>query len=385
MRKNLNLSIQNQMTDASERSKMKKVLSVSDKEKPIYNIVYEKGFDGLQEACKELDLANRKICIISDSDVAKHYLNAVEEQLSKIADFVTSFVFTAGESSKNIDTVQKAYEHLILNQFDRNDMLVALGGGVVGDLTGFTAATYLRGIRFIQIPTSLLAMVDSSVGGKTGIDFLKYKNMVGAFYQPKLVYMNSSVLHTLPEEHYYNGFAEIVKYGMIQDASFLTWIKEHMQKIHAHDEATLQEIVYRSCLFKRDIVQRDAMEKGERALLNYGHTLGHSIEKDSDFALLHGQCVALGMVAALQINVQRGTIPQEELLTFETLLKELNLPTRIINTIEIEKIIAGTKNDKKMEAGKIKFILLKGIGKGYIDNTVTEEEMKQALTYLMKK
>ena len=158
-----------------------------------------------------------------------------------------------------------------------------------------------------------------------------------------------------------------------------------MQKIHAHDEATLQEIVYRSCLFKRDIVQRDAMEKGERALLNYGHTLGHSIEKDSDFALLHGQCVALGMVAALQINVQRGTIPQEELLTFETLLKELNLPTRIINTIEIEKIIAGTKNDKKMEAGKIKFILLKGIGKGYIDNTVTEEEMKQALTYLMKK
>lgn len=364
-------------------SKMKKVLGVSDKEKHIYDIVYEKDFQGLQESCKEFALANRKICIISDSNVAGYYLEEVKEMLSKVAHFVTSFVFPAGEASKTIDTVQKAYEHLILNQFDRNDMLVALGGGVVGDLTGFTAATYLRGIRFIQIPTSLLAMVDSSVGGKTGVDFLKYKNMVGAFYQPKLVYMNISVLRTLTEEHYYNGFAEIVKYGMIQDASFITWIQEHMQKIREHDEETLQEIVYQSCMFKRDIVQRDATEKGERALLNYGHTLGHSIEKDSDFTLLHGQCVALGMVAALRINVQRENVSQEELSQFETLLKELNLPTRI-QEITIDEIIAGTKNDKKMEAGKIKFILLESIGKGYIDNTVTDEEMKQALSYLMK-
>lgn len=363
---------------------MEKVLCVSDNEKPIYDIVYKKDFQGLQQAVKPFDLSKRKICIVSDSNVAHFYLEEVENELSQVADFVTSYVFSAGEESKTLETVQKVYEHLIQNQFDRNDMLVALGGGVVGDLTGFTAATYLRGIRFVQIPTSLLAMVDSSVGGKTGVDFLYYKNMVGAFYQPKLVYMNISALKTLTEEHYYNGFAEIVKYGMIQDANFLTWIQENITPIYNHDEDTLEQVVYQSCLFKRDIVQRDVTEKGERALLNYGHTIGHSIEKNSNFSLLHGQCVALGMVSALHISVKRGNISEEELQKFETLLEKLHLPIRWTDQEhDVEAIIKGTKNDKKMEAGKIKFILLECIGKGYIDQNVSDEEMRDAITYLV--
>lgn len=362
---------------------MKKVLTVSDKEKEIYNIYYEKSFDGLGEMFHQFHMENRKICIVSDSNVSKYHLKEVEDQLRSVAGVVTSYVFPAGEASKTIETVQLVYEHLILNHFERNDMLVALGGGVVGDLTGFTAATYLRGIRFVQIPTSLLAMVDSSVGGKTGVDFMSYKNMVGAFHQPSAVYMNVSALRTLEEEHYYNGFGEIVKYGMIQDENFLAWISEHIGEITAHDEEVLEEIVYRSCLFKRDIVQRDVKEAGERALLNYGHTIGHSIEKNSNFTLLHGQCVSLGMVAALQISVARGIVLKEELESFETLLTELHLPVRA-EDFDVEAILQYTKNDKKMESGTIKFIMLERIGRGYIDNTVTDEEMREAISYLKK-
>lgn len=362
---------------------MKKVLNVCDKEKPIYDIVYETSFQNLSELFKPFGMEKRKICIVSDSNVASYYLEEVTKELKKVAHVVTSYVFPAGEASKTIDTVQLVYKHLILHHFDRNDMLVALGGGVVGDLTGFTAATYLRGIKFVQIPTSLLAMVDSSVGGKTGVDFMCYKNMVGAFHQPAAVYMNIRALRTLTEEHYYNGFAEIVKYGMIQDSEFLTWIQEHLEEIHQHEEAVLEQIVYQSCLFKRDIVQRDATEKGERALLNYGHTIGHAIEKDSEFTLLHGQCVALGMVAALYMEVKRGTITKEELHSFEILLEQLKLPVRKEH-LRVDAIVMGTKNDKKMEAGSIKFVLLERIGKGYIDNTVTDEEMKEAITYLMR-
>lgn len=362
---------------------MKNILNVSDKEKELYSIYYETSFDGLKKVFQQFDMEKRKICIVSDANVAGFYLQEVKEQLGSIASVVTEYVFPAGEASKTIDTVQLVYEHLIVNHFERNDMLVALGGGVVGDLTGFTAATYLRGIRFVQIPTSLLAMVDSSVGGKTGVDFMEYKNMVGAFHQPCAVYMNITVLKTLEEEHYYNGFAEIVKYGMIQDEQFLAWIADHVGEIYAHEESVLKEIVYQSCLFKRDIVQRDVTEAGERALLNYGHTIGHSIEKNSNFTLLHGQCVALGMVAALKISVSRGNVLQEELEAFEMLLKELNLPVQVEN-IEIEKILQYTKNDKKMESGIIKFVLLQRIGKGYIDNTVTDEEMRDAISYLKK-
>lgn len=189
-----------------------------------------------------------------------------------------SIIFEAGESQKNLDTVKMIYEKLILAKFDRKDLLVALGGGVTGDITGFTAATYLRGIDFVQIPTSLLAQVDSSIGGKTGVDFDSYKNMVGAFHMPKLVYINVSTLTTLSDEQFISGMGEIIKHGLIKDSAYFDWLIENHDRILARDKDVLMEMIRVSCNIKRVVVENDPTEKGDRALLNFGHTLGHAIE-----------------------------------------------------------------------------------------------------------
>lgn len=362
---------------------MEQILTVKKANEPIYDIMIESDYSKLSSVFEKLDTKAHKICIVSDSTVSKYYLNEVLEILKDNAEVVISHTFPAGEASKNLDTVQGVYEHLIKEKFDRSDVLVALGGGVVGDLTGYVAATYLRGIRFVQMPTSLLAMVDSSVGGKTGVDFLCYKNMVGAFHQPKAVYINVSTLSTLSMEHYFNGFGEVIKYGLIEDESFYQWLMEVEDKIKLQDMETLAQVVYESCKFKRTIVEKDPEEKNIRAYLNFGHTLGHSIEKWSDFSILHGQCVSLGMVAAGYISMKRGMITEEELNTMIELLERFELPTRV-EELPIDEIVAGTKNDKKMDSGKIKFILVDGIGNAIIDRSVTDEEMKEALSFLMK-
>lgn len=208
------------------------------------------------------------------------------------------FIFPAGEESKTLATVENLYEFLIQNKFERRDMLAALGGGVVGDLTGFTAATYLRGIDFIQIPTSLLAQVDSSIGGKTGVDFRAYKNMVGAFHQPKLVYSCAETLKTLTEQQYISGLGEIIKHGLIKDIAYYHWLKEHKEAILSRDTQTMIEMIEVSCRIKKEVVENDPEEAGERALLNFGHTLGHAVEKLMNFTMLHGECVAVGMHGA---------------------------------------------------------------------------------------
>ena len=242
---------------------------------PIYDIIFHDDFSLLAKSMENLQLKNRKICIVTDSHVAPHYLTTVQGILKDLSRHVCSFVMKAGEESKTLDTVKDLYEFLILDHFERNDLLVALGGGVVGDLTGYTAATYLRGIDFVQIPTSLLAQVDSSIGGKTGVDFDSYKNMVGAFHQPKLVYINTATLKTLSQRQFLSGMGEVVKYGLITDASFYQWILDHKEDIIKLDKPTLQTMIYRSCDNKRIVVEEDPTEKGRRALLNYGHTLGH--------------------------------------------------------------------------------------------------------------
>ena len=199
---------------------MSKLITVHYDDKPIYNITIEKDYSKLASVIKEQVEAEHKVCVVSDSSVASHYLDAVMDIASECVSKVTSFVFPAGEASKNLNVVEDLYEHLIKEKFDRKDILLALGGGVVGDLTGFAASTYLRGIKVIQLPTTLLAMVDSSVGGKTGVDFRGYKNMVGAFHQPSAVYMNLSTLNTLTEKQYYSGFGEIIKHGLIKDTEY---------------------------------------------------------------------------------------------------------------------------------------------------------------------
>lgn len=355
-----------------------RVITVNRENQPIYNIYIEKDYGKLSKVFSTLQLAGRKVCIVTDSSVGALYIGDVAEAAKDYAEVVETFTFPAGEQSKNLDIVSRLYEHLILSGFERNDVLVALGGGVVGDLTGYAAATYLRGIRFVQMPTSLLAMVDSSIGGKTGVDFLKYKNMVGAFYMPQAVYINLSVLKTLTDEQYYSGFAEIIKYGCIMDKSFYETIKAQVPALCDRNLTVLENIIYTSCICKKKIVEIDPTEKGERQLLNYGHTLGHAIEKLKNFSMLHGECVSIGMVLASQIALARGYITEEEHADLLQVCQKLHLPVSYTG-LEPKEIIQTSKSDKKMDAGKIKFVLLSAMGKAYVDRTVTDDELWNAL------
>ena len=366
-----------------EELPMSKCINVKYEEKPLYDIVIEQSFDRLAEEFNKLQVTGRKLCIVSDSNVAALYAKTVETELSRTGNKVFTYVFQAGEENKNLNTVEDVYEFLIQNHFDRKDMLVALGGGVVGDLTGFTAATYLRGIDFIQIPTSLLAQVDSSIGGKTGVDFRAYKNMVGAFHQPRLVYMNISVLKSLSRRLFNSGFGEIIKHGLIKDIEYYNWLETNADKIKALDPDTLEHMIYVSCNIKREVVEKDPKEKGDRALLNYGHTLGHAIEKLMNFSLYHGECVVLGMLAALRISVNRGYINAEEYEKAIDMFKLYEFPLSV-KGIDAEAVIKVSKSDKKMDAGRIKFILLKNIGNAYIDYEVSDTEMKDALKDILQ-
>lgn len=358
---------------------MSELITVHYNEKPIYDIAIEKDFSKLAMKVSELGISGRKLCIVTDSNVGELYADEVKNELEKTGNAVFVYTFKAGEASKNLNTVEDVYEYLIINKFDRKDMIVALGGGVVGDLAGFTAATYLRGIDFIQVPTSLLAQVDSSIGGKTGVDFRAYKNMVGAFHQPRLVYMNLSVLGSLSERLFNSGFGEIIKHGFIRDKEYYTWLKENIQHIKSHDYDALENMIAISCNIKRRVVELDPTEKGDRALLNFGHTLGHAIEKLKNFELYHGECVVLGMVAALEISRTRQLISDAEYEDAINTFKAYNFPLTV-DGISVEDVIKVSKNDKKMDAGKIKFILLDRIGNAYIDKTVTDDEMRAALS-----
>lgn len=351
---------------------------------PLYPIIFNDSYDGIAELLCSLNLKGRKLCLVSDSNVAPLYAETVAGLLEKEGFFCVSFVFTAGEASKNLDTVSKLYEFLIEHSFDRNDALLALGGGVTGDLTGFAAATYLRGVRFIGMPTSLLSMVDSSIGGKTGVDYKAYKNMVGAFYQPSAVYINISALHTLPEREFLAGLGEVVKHGFILDKSYHSFLRENTEKILTKDAETLNTMIYRSLCIKRDVVERDPKEKGDRALLNFGHTIGHAVEKMNEFALLHGECVSVGMVAAAELSVMRGVLSREAANEVTALLMNFGMMTTV-SVLEREAFLSVCHRDKKADGAKIKFVLLKGIGEAYIDSEVSDEEIWTAFQTIIGK
>ena len=234
--------------------------------KPIYDIVMEENYDRLGQEVASLSVRERRLCVVTDSTVAELYSDIVIRQLEPVCKEVNLFVFPAGEENKNLDTVRNLYEFLIQNHYDRNDMLVALGGGVVGDLCGFTAATYLRGIRFIQVPTTLLSQVDSSSGGKTGVDFDAYKNMVGAFHMPQLVYTAATSLLTLTEEQFACGMGEVIKHGLIMDADYYEWLQAHRKEILARDLSACEQMILISCRVKRDVVEQDPTEQGNRGI-----------------------------------------------------------------------------------------------------------------------
>ncbi len=353
-------------------------LSINYEKKPCYDIVFASDFGGLLEELQDLGVKERRAAIIADDNTAALFGEEVRKILNDNCKKVILYSFPAGEEYKTLDTVKAIYKTLIEEKFDRKDLLIALGGGVVGDITGYAAATYLRGIDFIQIPTTLLSQSDSSIGGKTGVDFDGYKNMVGAFYMPKLVYMNIGTLKTLDERQFYSGFAEVMKHGLIKDAMFYEWLLDHMYEIQDKDPLVLEEMVMRSCTIKKLVVEKDPKEQGDRALLNFGHTIGHAIEKYKNFEMLHGECVALGAVAAAFISWKHNWLSMEEYYEIRDMFVPFHLPISI-DQIDPEEILALTKSDKKMAAGRIRFVLLKKVGKAVIDSTVTDEDILNAL------
>lgn len=347
-----------------------------------YNIELQTSFAGLASSLQELRMQGKRLCIVSDSNVDAIYGAEVEQCLVSAGfEQVYRFVFPAGEEHKTLDVITNLYEYLIQRQFDRSDVLIALGGGVTGDMTGYAAATYLRGIRFVQVPTSLLSMVDSSIGGKTGVDFRGYKNMVGAFYMPALVYVNLSVLQTLDERQRASGMGEIIKHSLIRDRQYYDWLKEHKNQVAALDMDAMMDMVFCSQKIKKQVVENDPKEKGERAHLNFGHTIGHAIEKSLNFSLLHGECVGLGMVAAAFISLLRGNITKDELTSIEKLIASYGLSVRF-KDLNNEEIIDNCFHDKKKEGNAIRFVLLDAIGSCYTTTDVTKEEMNAAINYL---
>lgn len=371
-----------------KREKMENInqtvcLPVKTEGKFAYHIYLEESFRQLPCRMAELDIENRRICIVTDSNVMPLFGEKVAGLLAPCCREISTYVIPAGECNKNLGEIQKLYEHLILHSLDRQDVLVALGGGVVGDMTGYAAATYLRGIRFVQIPTTLLSQVDSSIGGKTGVDFDSYKNMVGAFHQPSLVYMNLSTLKELPEEQFSCGMGEILKHGLIRNGEYFDWVTGNRDLIQKRVLPTLLHMVEESCKIKRQVVEEDPTEKGVRALLNFGHTIGHAIEKMKHFTLLHGQCVALGCLAAAHISEKRGLIAHGDYERIKEANLSFGLPVNFAG-LDSEEVLAATKHDKKMASGQIRFILLKAIGQALIDRTVTDQEMLEAIDLLNK-
>jgi 3-dehydroquinate synthase len=357
-------------------------LTVNYQGKPCYDLVFSASFAGLREELEKPAMGFLSVCVVSDDNVYPLYGAAIEAIFATLNVRCCHFVLPAGEASKTLDNVRRLYAFLLEQRLTRHDALVALGGGVVGDLCGFVAATYLRGLAFIQVPTTLLSQVDSSIGGKTGVDFDGYKNMVGAFHMPCLVYINVATLATLPANQYFGGFAEVMKHGLIKDAAYYGWLLENMDGICERDEAVLGEMIYRSCQIKKGIVEKDPHEKGVRAHLNYGHTIGHALEKASNFTLLHGECVALGAVAAAYISWQKGYLAMEEYYEIRDMFVPFNLPITVLG-LDAQAVLANTKADKKATGKTVNYVLLKKVGQAFVDSSVTDEEALRAIQQLI--
>lgn len=347
-----------------------------------YPIYIKNDFEDLLKAFEDANLLGRKACIIADSNTDRLYLDTVKQKLGNSFLKVCSYTFEAGENSKNLGVISNFYEYFVKEQLDRKSVLIALGGGVVGDMTGFAAATFMRGVSFVQIPTTLLSQVDSSVGGKTGVDFMGNKNMVGAFYQPEFVYINTATLKTLPYREVAAGMAETIKYGFIIDKNYLTEIEDNKQKLKQLDAEAFKSIIYGACKSKAFVVGEDEKENGLRAILNFGHTFGHSVETLSDFKLLHGECVSIGMVAGLYFSYKRGNITKQELECAEKLLEYFELPIKAEGFDE-NKVFEQMYYDKKTKNGKINIVALEKIGKAYIECNATESEMREAIEYII--
>ena len=325
-------------------------------------------------------IGHGRAVVVTNDIVAPLYLEKVKSQLGTF--FSSAIVLPDGENTKTIDTVARIYEHLLEGKYDRTTTLVALGGGVVGDIAGFAAATYLRGIKFLQMPTTLLAQVDSSVGGKTGVNHALGKNMIGAFYQPQCVVADTEVLRSLPKRQVKAGMAEVLKYGLIKNPKFFDWLAENNKELLALQTESIAYAVRICCQEKSAIVAKDEKEAGVRALLNLGHTFGHAIETATGYGnWLHGEAVAMGMVMAADLSMRLGWLSQEDAARIRLVLeKSFGMQVSPPADISVRQYLDLMSSDKKAELGKIRFILLKAIGQAEIFGDVENELLEATLT-----
>jgi len=325
-------------------------------------------------------LAQKRVMVVTNTTVAPLYLARLTATLDAGGVAATQVILPDGEAYKNWETLNLIFDALLTQRAERKTTLIALGGGVIGDMTGFAAASYQRGVPFIQIPTTLLSQVDSSVGGKTGINHPLGKNMIGAFYQPKVVLADTDTLKTLPPRELSAGLAEVIKYGLIWDAEFLAWLEANMDKLRALDPAAITHAIHRSCEIKAQVVGEDEREGGIRAILNLGHTFGHAIETGMGYGnWLHGEAVAAGMVMAAQTSQRMGWISEADVVRTRALIRAAGLPD-VAPDLGVDTYLEYMGHDKKVEGGKMRFVLLKKLGEAVITGDVPADVLTGVLT-----
>ncbi|OZB35830.1 MAG: 3-dehydroquinate synthase [Halothiobacillus sp. 14-56-357] len=353
------------------------VVDLADRSYPIYI-----GVDLLkQPELLARHIPGDSVVVVSNTTVAPLYADALINGLSEFKK-VEQIVLPDGEQYKSLEVLSTIFDALVDARCDRQTTLIALGGGVIGDITGFAAASYQRGVPFIQIPTTLLSQVDSSVGGKTGVNHPRAKNMVGAFYQPRCVIADIRTLDTLPDRELSAGLAEIIKYGLLWDVDFLDWIEANMTKLRARDEAALKHAITRSCAIKADIVNQDEREGGLRALLNLGHTFGHAIEAGMGYGnWLHGEAVGAGMCMAADLSHRLEWISAADLARVYRIVAAAGLPTQSPSELSVETIRSLMDSDKKVQAGRLRLVLMHGLGSALVTDKAPEEALMDTLRH----
>jgi 3-dehydroquinate synthase len=351
-----------------------------------YDIAIAPGnLDTLGQQMQPLNLG-QKVLLVSNPEIFGHYGERAIASLKKAGFDVVHCNLPAGEQYKTPQTLHAIYDAALGHRLERSSTMVALGGGVIGDMTGFAAATWLRGLNVVQVPTSLLAMVDASVGGKTGVNHPQGKNLIGAFHQPRLVVIDPEVLRTLPPREFRGGMAEVIKYGVIWDAELFAKLEksDRLDEMASLDNGLLSEILQRSCQSKADVVSKDEKEAGLRAILNYGHTIGHAVESLTGYtAFIHGEAVAIGMVAASRLALALGMWDEECDRRQLALIEKAGLPTKLPPELDIEEILISLQNDKKVKAGKVRFVLPKRLGMTKVTDEVTADLLREVLPGLL--
>jgi 3-dehydroquinate synthase len=360
---------------------METIITVKIPKNSYQIVIKPNGLSTLGDYLTSLKLG-KKILVVSNPEIFNFYGETVVNSLKNTGFEVFTHLIPAGEKFKILSQIEKVYDTALENRLERSSTLLALGGGVIGDMTGFAAATWLRGVNFIQVPTSLLAMVDASIGGKTGVNHPLGKNLIGAFYQPKLVFIDPEVLKTLPEKEFRAGMAEVIKYGVIWDENLFTQL-EQCDRFSSFSDISpelLQTILTRSCQAKADVVSQDEKESGLRAILNYGHTVGHAVESLTGYSLVnHGEAVAIGMEVAGAIAVQLKLWTSIDVRRQNQLILKTGLPTEIPTGVKTEEIINLLSTDKKVKDGKVRFILPTKIGKVIITSEVSNDLIREVL------